>query len=172
MKIEFTKSSADEAEILSDLAIESKGYWGYSKEDLDMWRKDLRISPEYIEQNTVRTIWGDSDRLGFFAIQQKEENILDHLWLRPNAIGKGLGAEAFQEIVRECSDLGIQDFIIVSDPHAEGFYLHQGAVRIGKVESIPQNRFLPKLRYTIGNPTRNQSEHIQPDKARCRARTP
>lgn len=157
--MEFTKSTPDESDILSELAIESKGYWGYPKEQLDLWRKDLRITPEYMKENIVRTIWRDSKRIGFYAIQQKEENILDHLWLRPNAIGKGFGGEAFREIVRECKDIGIRDFIIVSDPDAEGFYLHQGAVRIGEVESIPQNRFLPKLRYTIGKGTQNKSAH-------------
>src|SRR5690554_4079611 len=82
MKIEFTKSKPDEAEILSDLAIESKGYWGYSREQLEVWRNDLRITPEYIAENTVRTICSETEteRAGFFAIQQKEDAILDHLW--------------------------------------------------------------------------------------------
>jgi hypothetical protein len=75
--------------------------------------------------------------------------MLDHLWLLPNAIGKGIGNRAFKEIEKECLRLGIRKFSVVSDPNAEGFYLHQGAKRIGEVESIPQKRMLPKLIYKI-----------------------
>jgi nucleoside diphosphate kinase len=75
--------------------------------------------------------------------------MLDHLWLLPNAIGKGISNRAFKEIEKECLRLGIRKFSVVSDPNAEGFYLHQGAKRIVEVESIPQKRMLPKLIYKI-----------------------
>ncbi|WOO39518.1 GNAT family N-acetyltransferase [Rubellicoccus peritrichatus] len=149
MVIDFRKAQLKEADLLSDIAIESKGYWGYPAELLNLWRKDLHIEKEYIEKNTVRTIWRNSEIVGFFAIKEEKEVILDHLWLLPKAIGQGIGSKAFREIEKECSLLEISSFVIVSDPDAEGFYLHQGAIKIGEVESIPQNRMLPKLRYVI-----------------------
>ncbi len=149
VKVDFTISKPEEAEILSEIAIESKGYWGYAKEQLDLWRKDLFVTKEQIEEQTVRTIWVNSERVGFFAIKRGKENVLNDLWLLPEAIGQGVGQRAFQEIKKECANLGIKEFFIISDPDAEGFYLHQGAKRIGEVESIPQNRMLPKLVYKI-----------------------
>jgi hypothetical protein len=149
MKIAFTVTQPEEAEVLSDIAIESKGHWGYSKEQLDLWRKDLFITKEHIEEQTVRTIWMNSKRVGFFAIKRGKENLLNHLWLLPHAIGKGIGNLAFEEIKKECTILGIKEIVIISDPDAEGFYLHQGAKRVGEIESIPQNRMLPKLIYRI-----------------------
>lgn len=149
MKVEFSSATPVDSDLLSDIAIESKGHWGYPRETLELWRKDLRIAPAYIDAHTVRIIRVDAEAAGFFAIKNEEEPILDHLWLLPRFIGKGIGALAFKEILRECRQLGIREFVIVSDPDAEGFYLRQGAVRIGEVESIPQNRMLPKLVFRL-----------------------
>ena len=150
MKTDFRNALASQANTLSDLAIESKGHWGYSRTQLDVWRKDLRIEEEYIERNSVQAIYSEDQLVGFFAIKKgKEENCLDHLWLLPEAIGKGIGKLVFERIVEECIALSIEEFLIISDPDAEGFYLRQGAERIGEVESIPQKRMLPKLKYCI-----------------------
>jgi N-acetylglutamate synthase-like GNAT family acetyltransferase len=147
--IEILPSLPEESEILSDIALESKGHWGYSREQLEIWRKDLKIEEKYIQEHSVRTIWKDSKIVGFFAIIEGKENLLDHLWLHPEVIGTGLGSLAFREIIKEMERLEIEDFYIISDPDAEGFYLHQGAKKVGEVESIPQNRMLPKLQYKI-----------------------
>ena len=39
--------------------------------------------------------------------------------------------------------------LIDSDPNAEGFYQHMGAVRIGEVSSKPEGRTLPQLVYEL-----------------------
>ncbi len=148
MKIEFPKATPDQASILSDIAIESKGHWGYSRALLDLWRKDLRVEEAYIAKECVRTILVDGELVGFFAINS-EDRELDHFWLLSKVIGKGVGKRAFQKVKEDCAELGIDAFTIVSDPNAEGFYLSRGAVRVGEVESVPQNRMLPKLRCRV-----------------------
>ena len=147
--VEFKPAKIEESEILSNLAIESKGYWGYPKDLLELWRKDLRIEKTYIQRNIVRTIWLNAELVGFFALKTEQESELEHLWLRPEFIGKGFGQITFSEILNEFRKREITSFAIVSDPNAEKFYLNQGAKKIGKVESIPPNRFLPKLRYEV-----------------------
>ena len=149
MSIMFRPSQPDEAAVLSDIAIESKGHWGYSREQLEVWRKDLRILPSYIKANTIETIWQDELKVGFFAIKLNPKPILDHLWLLPKAIGRGIGKLAFQRAVAIAEKTGVKAFTIISDPAAEGFYFHMGAQRIGEVPSIPQNRMLPKSLYRI-----------------------
>ena len=155
--VTFRSALIEESDILSDLAIKSKGHWGYSKEQLDGWRSDLRIGQTYIQEHIVRTIWSDSELVGFFAIKKGKTYALDHLWLLPKVIGKGIGVQAFQEIIKECEASGIDAFTIVSDPNAEGFYLKAGAKRIGEVESTPKNRFLPTLRYQL---SQVETEHL------------
>lgn len=150
MLIEFHNASPDQADVLSDLAIESKGHWGYSKKQLDVWRNDLRITEEYISGNLLRTISADGELVGFFAIKNVDkECLLDHLWLLPKRIGQGVGKQTFERVKEECAFLKIEEFALISDPNAEGFYLKQGCVRVGEVESKPQSRMLPKLIYRI-----------------------
>lgn len=147
--ISFRPARLEEAEILSEIAISSKGHWGYPEHMLRLWRKDLRIEEKYIAGNVVRTIWLDSELIGFFAITLSKPSELEHFWLLPEYIGKGFGKIAFMEVINEFRIRNIIEFFIVSDPNAEPFYLSRGAIRVGEVESIPQNRFLPKLKFEI-----------------------
>ena len=148
-QITFKDAQPEHGELLSDIAIESKGYWGYSRHQLDIWRKDLRIESSYIVANTVKLVVVEDNIVGFFALLQGETNYLDHLWLLPDYAGQGLGREVFNEILHRCQVLDIARFTIVSDPDAAGFYLHLGAKRIGEVFSKPQNRQLPLLEYVL-----------------------
>lgn len=147
--INFTDATVQQGELLADLLIASKGYWGYSVEQLQHWRKLVDFDSHYIEQNTVKIIYQQTTIIGFFAIKKGETDELDHLWLLPPAIGKGIGNIAFNEIVNECRNQGITSFMITSDPDAEGFYRHKGAIRVSQVMSEAQNRMLPLLRFDV-----------------------
>ncbi len=145
----FKASLPSESESLSEIAILAKGHWGYAQELLDLWRKDLQVEASYIEKHSVFSLWLGSKIIGFFAIVKGQPNMLDHLWILPPYIGKGHGKQAIAEIKAICKKHLISDLTIISDPNAEGFYLHHGAVRIGEHPSKPQNRMLPKLHLQI-----------------------
>lgn len=151
--IHFIDAEAKHAELLRDTLIASKGYWGYSHEQLEQWRSNLRFEETYIARNTVRLILKDHEVIGFFALVKGDPNQLDHLWLLPTAIGKGYGNLVFEQIIAECNRLDISNFYIISDPDAEGFYLKKGALNVGQVYSEPQKRMLPKLKFTVATPT-------------------
>ncbi len=145
----FRASLPEESATLSDIAIRSKGHWGYPQEQLDLWREGLRIEPDYISKNTLRSLQIEERTIGFFAIVEGSPHMLDHLWILPEFIGFGYGKLALLEIKTICRQRSIPSLTIISDPDAESFYLHHGAVRIGEHPSIPQNRLLPKLRLDI-----------------------
>jgi GNAT superfamily N-acetyltransferase len=147
---EIRDAREDEAEALSDIRVQSKGYWGYSQETLEAWRPAMKVSPNYIRTNAVRSIFLDGQLVGFYAVIRESEDYLDHLWLVPEAIGKGVGRLAFDDAVRLASELGIEALLIISDADAVGFYLKLGAQKIGELFSPHQNRMLPKLRFQIG----------------------
>lgn len=151
--LNFIDAEAKHCELLRDTLIASKGYWGYSQEQLEKWRSNLRFEEEYIARNTVKLILEDGEVIGFFAIVIGDSNELDHLWLLPEAIGKGYGNVVFEQILSECKTLEIASFYIISDPDAEGFYLKKGALKVGEVYSAPQKRMLPKLEFTVVAPT-------------------
>jgi N-acetylglutamate synthase-like GNAT family acetyltransferase len=148
----FFDAKSKHIDLLRDILINSKSYWGYSKKQLEIWKSNLKFEDDYITRNTVKLIYKKIDVIGFFAIVKGDtvkHNELDHLWLLPDAIGKGYGNQAFEQILLECKRLNITDFYIVSDPDAEGFYLKKGAVKVGEVYSESQKRMLPKLKYSV-----------------------
>lgn len=145
--LHFINAEAKHTEFLRDTLIASKGYWGYSQEQLELWRSNLKFEEEYIARNTVKLVMADLEMIGFFALVKGDIDELDHLWLLPKAIGKGYGNLVFEKILSECESLGITEFYIISDPDAEGFYLKKGALKVGEVYSEPQKRMLPKLKF-------------------------
>lgn len=150
--LNFIDAEAKHAELLRDTLISSKGYWGYSQEQLEQWRSNLKFEEEYIVRNRVKLILKDKEVIGFFAIVKGDSDELDHFWLLPEAIGKGYGNLVFAQILAECKTLNITAFYIISDPDAEGFYLKKGALKVGEVYSEPQKRMLPKLKFTLAIP--------------------
>ncbi|MFT5705923.1 MAG: hypothetical protein ACI9ES_000193 [Oceanospirillaceae bacterium] len=147
--LEFIEAQPSENILLRDILIESKGYWGYSREQLDIWRSSLKFESEYIASNTVKLITKDSKVIGFYALTRSDIDELDHLWLLPEAIGLGNGNTTFEQILRECASVGIGEFFITSDPDAVGFYLKKGAVLVEGIYSVPQKRMLPRLKYLL-----------------------
>lgn len=147
--LHYIDAETKHAELLRDTLIASKGYWGYSQQQLEQWRSNLTFEADYIARNTVKLILNDDEVIGFFSIVKGDTNLLDHFWFLPKAIGKGYGTLVFEQIKVECNRLDIASFHIISDPDAEGFYLKQGALKIGEVYSEAQKKFLPKLEFRV-----------------------
>jgi GNAT superfamily N-acetyltransferase len=151
VKIEIRPARPEEAGALSDLSVRSKGHWGYSPEVLERWRPAMVITPDYIRTEVVRSIFADDALVGFYALKL-HENLLDHLWLAPEAIGRGIGKTAFLHATAVAHAAGLRTLIIISDADAVGFYLRHGAQKIGEVCSPLQNRMLPKLAIALSSP--------------------
>ena len=151
--LHFIDADTKHADLLRDTLISSKGYWGYSQEQLEQWRSNLKFEDEYVVRNTVKLVLEDSEVIGFFALIKGDIDELDHLWLLPKSIGKGYGNMVFEQIILECRTLEITEFYIISDPDAEGFYLKKGALKVGAVYSEPQKKMLPKLKYSVAAST-------------------
>lgn len=156
MPLTFTPSLPVEAPILSEIAIRSKGHWGYSAEQLESWRDGLRIEPAYIEKNLVRSIRLSGQTIGFFAIVKGSPDLLDHLWILPSHIGNGYGSRAIATIKDLCIQNEITNLLLLSDPHAETFYLRHGATRVGEVYSAAQDKMLPQLSLPTLAPKQNK----------------
>lgn len=70
---------------------------------------------------------------------------LEHFWIAPSRIGKGVGRTLFAHAVDRCRAIGVRRLWINADPNAEGFYARMGARRVGEVPSTPAGRTLPRL---------------------------
>lgn len=150
--VEVRAARRDEAGLLTELALRSKAHWGYGRRLLDTWRADLTIAPEYITAHRVIVAQAGGRVLGFCAVSGKPpEGELDHMWVDPDAIGRGVGRRLWEHALEAARAAGCTALRIEAEPHAEGFYLAMGARRIGEVasESVA-GRTLPLLRYSVG----------------------
>lgn len=137
--------------MLSDLALRSKGYWGYDEEFLEACREELTVRRNDIARRRVTVLERDGAVLGFYGLDG--EAPVGELWwlfVDPTAIGTGAGTALWTHARRTALGLKWKRMCIESDPGAEGFYLAMGARRIGEVpsQSIP-GRVLPLLEFEV-----------------------
>lgn len=142
----------DEAAALTALALSSKASWGYDADFMARCRDIMTISPAAIARHpyyVVETKRGEL--LGFYGFDLVDQLlILEWLFVTPAAQGRGLGGALFRHAVSVAAAGGYASFQMVSDPHAEPFYCHQGAYRCGSAPSdLYPGRFLPILRFDL-----------------------
>jgi len=165
-KLVIARASEGDAEALSALALRSKSHWGYPESWLEEWRPQLTISGETIASSPVFVVRAGEATLGFYALElQGPKASLDHLWIDPPAIGRGLGRLLFEHARSEAARCGVSLLEIDSDPNAEPFYKATGAVRVGTVPApvAGQARELPRLQLDLsgeraGGTDRNTTE--------------
>lgn len=155
MMIRIAKKT--EADILTKISIESKGYWGYPKKYFDIWVAELTISPGYIDKNSVFVYESDGTIIGYYSIVELECDMnisgikipkgrwLEHMFIAPKHIGLGLGTKMFAHLRETCAMVGIKKLGILSDPNAKGFYVRMGCEYIKDISSTIPHRTTPYL---------------------------
>ena len=122
MVIQISRAESYNADELTTLAHESKRNWGYSNALIALWRTELTFTPEYIAGKPIYIAKVKQRTVGVYALRgSAPECELDHLWVRPDSHGRGVGRTLFNHAIstaRECGAAGIK---IVSDPNAEDF---------------------------------------------------
>ncbi len=138
----------DEADLLSEIAMRSKAYWGYTKEFMASCREELRVTAALIDANSAFVAEDAGGVVGYCILERRSTSKveLEHLFVDPPAIGGGHGRRLMEHAVAEATASGYAILEIQSDPHAEAFYLSMGAVRVGtrSSNSFP-DRELPLL---------------------------
>ncbi len=139
---------------LDRIAMAAKAHWGYSAQQLALWREDLTVSVETLHLRPVCVAEEGSLILGFAQVATDTQPWeLWALWVHPSQMGKGIG-KVLLEWAREFAAAGGQaELAVDSDPHAEGFYTACGARVVGSVSApIAGNaeRVRPQLRLATG----------------------
>jgi GNAT superfamily N-acetyltransferase len=137
----------DELDLLSSLALRSKGHWGYSPEFLEACRQELTVTPDRLSSEWIRVYEDDSGVVGYVAVVVEGEQAgLVDLFVHPDRIGSGAGRALWEEAVEWACSRGAVRLRIEADPNAEAWYRNRGAVPVGWAPSgsIP-GRMLPVL---------------------------
>jgi len=146
------RAKPEDAEALTEIAHAAKRYWGYPQSWIAAWRDILTMRPEYLGANIAFIAVEEQRPVGFYVLMREDDGLhLDHLWIVPAAMGRGIGRVLFQHATAQARDLGFASIKIEADPNAAAFYERMGAVRvginIGEVEG--KRRQLPLLEFQV-----------------------
>lgn len=143
-----------EAEALSNLALRSKAFWGYSDAFMDACRSELTYSADQIASDTHVVGVAEVDGLvvGFYVLTTLSADAveLDALFVEPDAIGNGHGRALMDHAARVAAQNGATSLTIQSDPNAADFYRACGGVCVGERRSASiSGRTLPLFRIDL-----------------------
>jgi GNAT superfamily N-acetyltransferase len=143
----------DEAAALTAIAHAAKRHWDYPEAWIARWSDVLTITPAFIRDHAVFVAADADDHArGFYALAiAGADAVLEHLWIEPVWIGRGLGRELLSHAVATARAHGAARLEIDSDPHAEAFYRRMGARRAGEVRADVDDvqRVLPRMEITL-----------------------
>jgi GNAT superfamily N-acetyltransferase len=148
----IVRAKPEDAETLTDIAHAAKRHWGYPENWIAAWRDILTMRPEFIAENTAYCAVEADRAIGFYVLTTDDDGLhLDHLWILPHAMGRGIGRSLFGHAAAAASRLGFNLIKIEADPNAEGFYKRMGATRVGTAcsEVCGEARQLPLLVYRV-----------------------
>ena len=74
---------------------------------------------------------------------------LEHIFIKPEYIRKGIGTKLMRYVNSICEEKGIDCLNIFSDPNAKGFFNKIGAKYIGESLSSIENRTVSLYQYYI-----------------------
>lgn len=145
------RARPDEAGALTALALRAKAHWPYDEALMAVFRRTIAISAADIAGHVVlvHETAGTADGVGVLIVGGSDAE-LDHLWVDPPAIGRGVGRALFAAFAATARRAGAARIVLNSDPYAEGFYRRLGAVRTGDhpVAEIP-GRVLPRMAFRL-----------------------
>lgn len=163
--IHILRAAPDDAPLLSEIAFAAKAHWGYPPDWMAEWRTVFTIPADYLRDHEVYKAISDASpprmerdaqdmtkAIGFYALEGRGETLtLEHLWVLPAWIGRGVGKALFVDAVARAKASGARRLEWESDPNAEGFYLRMGAHRIGerRADMDDKPRILPRMRLEI-----------------------
>jgi len=144
------RAFGSEAPVLTRVARAAKRHWKYPEAWIARWRDALTVTPAFVERHPVRCAVRGARVVGFYALAGAgPTRELEHFWVLPAHMGRGVGARLFADAVATLRADGARQLRIASDPFAVGFYRRMGARLVGEVPSTPRGRTLPLLVYQI-----------------------
>lgn len=140
-----------DSKLLTQITINSKSSWGYSKEQIVLWEDSLTVTPDYIKAKEVYKLSLENNVIGYYSFFELDKgNVkLDNMFLHPDFIGKGFGKIMMIHFLELIKSQGFEKVVLDADPNAELFYKKFGFRVIGQLETSVKNRFLPVMEYQI-----------------------
>ncbi|SPC14000.1 GNAT family N-acetyltransferase [Cupriavidus taiwanensis] len=127
-----------DASILTAIAFQAKAHWPYTAAQLEAWREDLTIPGAYVAQTFTYVAEINGRIAGFCTVRATDAMSgwpLEHLWVVPDYMGRGIGRALLQHASGLAAATGVKQLTIDAEPYAEPFYIACGARRIGVIDA-------------------------------------
>ena len=137
-------ATISDAKTLTEIALKSKAFWGYSRELIESWRADLTVTSKTIQTCQVYKCMVDKVVVGFYVLNTAKENLvkLEMLFVLPLFIGKGIGKKLLAHALNKVTISKVKTIELVADPNAIPFYKSQGFLVKEQIGSAILGRFL------------------------------
>ena len=153
MDMLIRRAGIEDAFTLTAIAVDAKRHWGYPENWIEHWKIDLTITPDFIRNNEMYVAVSGEEIVGCCAIVFSDSPAgdaraeLEHMWIRPEHMGAGVGRALFTQVRERAADLKVPVIELSADPNAEGFYQRMGAKRIGDVPAEMEGKpgVLPRM---------------------------
>ena len=154
-KIQIRQAQDIDSDLLTEISFAAKRHWNYPDNYYDLWKEELTITKNYINQNIVfKALYQDSV-IGFYSIIENEADFfagetfvkkgfwLEHIFIKPKYHKQGIGLLLINHAKHVSKDFGISDLLIFVDPYAKGFYDKVGAEYLYDSKSSIPDRMIP-----------------------------
>lgn len=135
LSLQIRRAVPGDAPALTALCRAAKRHWGYPPEWMEAWADTVCVTPAAIREQQILVLSraGERTPLGFFGLRRDGAQWwLEHFWVTPEQIGRGVGRAMFAAALDSARRSGAEVLHIKSDPNAEGFYRRMGARRVGE----------------------------------------
>lgn len=142
MDTRLLNAKKSDIKAINELMRKSKSYWGYDEEFMNKFMGHFQVTPASFDKEITKLLYnkqatGKQTLVGFYSLSADNKNQLelDNFFVNPDFIGKGFGKKLWLCLLETINRLGKKEFIVWSDPFAEGFYEKMGCEKIGTRES-------------------------------------
>ncbi len=147
--LSIRSAKVDEALALHDLSLRSKAHWGYDAAFMALAAPKLVLPAELLAAGRVFVAELSASLAGVAAILPPDGDgtaELEHLFVDPPAMGRGVGAALLSACLKLASGEGACRVRALADPQARPFYERQGFRWLGDAPSDAiAGRMLPLM---------------------------
>jgi GNAT superfamily N-acetyltransferase len=116
---------------LKEIAIASKGFWGYEPARVREWADRGDFTPSGLAELTVFVAESDGRAVAWASLIPRGELAwLEDLWVEPEWIGKGVGTRLFRHAAECARRGGAKTMEWEAEPNAMRFYEKMGGAHV------------------------------------------
>ena len=150
MTMTVRQARADEAAVLTELAMRAKASWGYDDAFMAACRDELTLTPERMAAWQVWVAEVEGEIAGMVALNLADGAEVEDFFVEPAFQGRGVGGALMAQLLDAARAAGPGTLEVDADPNAEAIYARLGFATFSRSPSgsIP-GRWLPRMRMDL-----------------------